>query len=213
MRRKHIRHRHVGRDPAEGFRYTKLQYCLIAALIVCGVVWGSVLASRAGIENENSFGLLLQQMLSKSAASKGFWNLFFSSFFSSSLLLCVAFILGLCAVGSPGHVALALFKGAGIGVSMSFIYASYGVKGFAICALFILPWAVITSLAVLLACREGIRFSVLMARAVLPVESPAHLWNEFTTYCFKFVFCFGLVLIAAAVEAASTMIFSMLFFS
>jgi uncharacterized membrane protein SpoIIM required for sporulation len=213
LRQKHFRHRHAGRDKPDGVKSPMLQYCLIASLIICGVIWGSIIAGRVGAANESSFGILLQEMLSKSSASKGFFNLFLSSFFSSSLILCISFVLGLCAVGSPGHIALALFKGAGIGLSMSCIYDEYGVKGFAICALFILPWAIITSFAVMIACREGIRFSVLIARAVLPSGGQPHLFSELSVYCFKYIFCFALVLVAALIEAVSTIIFSMLFFS
>ena len=213
LRKKHFRHRHAVRDKTDRVKTPILLYCLIASLIICGVIWGSIISGRVGVANESSFGILLQQMLSKNAASKGFLNLFLSSFFSSSMLLCISFVLGLCAVGSPGHIAIALFKGAGIGLSMSFIYAEYGIKGFAICALFILPSAIITSLAVMIACREGIRFSFLVARAVLPSGGLPHLFNELSAYCFKYVFCFALVLVAAIIEAVSTIIFSMLFFS
>jgi hypothetical protein len=219
LRRKHFRHgNHVDHGNSvkkkfAGFSSPLLQYCIIAVILLCGIIWGSVIASKAGISKESSFGILLQEMLSKSAASKGFLNLFLSSFFSSSLLLCASFVLGLCALGSPGHIALALFKGAGIGLSMGYIYVEYGIKGFVICTLFIMPWALITSLAIMIACREGIRFSFFMARALLPKGDQPNLWNELINYSYKYVFCFALVLVAAVIEALSTIAFSMLFFS
>lgn len=216
LRKKHYRHGHTAKTKAGGIKSPFspfLQYCLIAIVILGGVIWGAEIVSIAGISKENSFGLLLQEMLSKSAASKGFLNLFLSSFFSSSLLLCAAFALGLCAVGSIGHIGLALFKGAGIGLTMEYIYIEYGMKGFAICALFILPWAIITSLAVMIACKEGIRFSILIARVVLPSGGSPRLWNEFCEYCFKYLSCFLLVLVAAVIEALSTIAFSILVFA
>lgn len=213
MRRKHPRHRSIKKSGNRGFRSTLFQYILIGIVILCGVIWGSILARQTGITKQSGFGILVQETLSKDAASKGFFNLLFSSFFSSALLLCTAFVLGLCALGSPGHLAVLLFKGAGIGLSMGYIYIQYGGKGFAICAIFILPGAAITSLAVMLACREGMRFSFFMARAVLPSGGKQQLWNEFCDYCLKYVVCFVLVLIASVIQAFSTVAFSMLFFS
>jgi stage II sporulation protein M len=211
--RRHFSHTHKDKKRFAGFSAMLPQYCLIAVIILCGVIWGSVIAGRTDISKQSSFGMLLQEILSKNIASRGFLSLFLSSFFSSALILCASFVLGLCALGSPGHLVLALFKGAGIGLSMGYIYVRYGAKGFAICTLFILPWALITSLAFMIACREGIRFSFLMARAVLPSGNVPNLWSNFSNYCYRYLFCFGLVLIAALVEALSTMAFSMLFFS
>ena len=213
MIKRNVRRSHSSKQKFNGFTSPLPQYCMIAVVLLCGVIWGSVIAGKTDLSNENNFVKLLQETLSKSAASKGFASLFFSSFFSSSLVLCAAYILGLCALGFPGHIALALFKGAGIGLSMGYIYVEYGVKGFAICALFILPWALITSLAVMVACREGMRFSFKMLGALLPSGGPGHLWHEFCEYSYKYLFCFGLALIAALVESLSTIAFAMLFFS
>lgn len=214
---KPLRHKHIKRvrhmHTVSLHFSPRLQYILIAVLILAGVIWGGIIADQAGIEKESSFGMLLQQMLSKEAASRGFASLMLSSFFSSSLLICISFVLGLCAVGSPGHIAITLFKGAGIGLSMGYVYLEYGMKGFFICALFILPWALITSFAIMLTCREGIRYSVMIAAAILPSGSSEKLWGEFNQYCLRHLICFLLVLIAAVIEAFSTIIFAMLFFS
>lgn len=197
----------------KGLASPSFQYLMLALVIITGVVIGATLANRAGLGKESGFHIFMQQTLSKETASKGFWALFSSSFFASAILLCAAFLLGLCVLGAPGHIGISLFKGAGIGLSMGFIYIEYGLKGLGICALFILPWAVLTSLAVMVSCREGIRFSFRLAAAVLPSAGQIRLWEGFCDYCLRYVFCFVLVLIAAAIQALSAIAFSGLFFS
>ncbi|MFT9076472.1 stage II sporulation protein M [Ethanoligenens sp.] len=187
-------------------------YFGLAVLILVGVMVGALLAAGRTTAETSGLQLLSQELLSKSAASRGFFDLFVSSFFTTAVLLCAAFLFGLWAVGAVGIVLVALFKGAGIGLSMGYIYIHYGVSGFLICALFILPWALITSFAVVVACREGLSFSLYLIRAISPAEN-AHLWQIFHLYALRFVVCFGLAALAALIEAGSTIAFSALFFS
>jgi hypothetical protein len=203
--------RPVGRSKGFSISLLQLQYIAVAMLILIGVVIGASLAGKSG--SQSGIGVFMQEMLSKDAASKGFLSLLISSFTSSSLLLSAAFMLGLFALGSPGHILILMFKGAGIGFSMGYVYIEYGLKGFAICAFFILPWAVLTSFAVLIACREGICFSLLVIRTILPGTEKLSLWNDFCKYCFKFVFCFAIIIIATIIQVSSTIAFSALFFS
>lgn len=217
MKRRHPRHIIIAGKSEHHFssplKSPMFQYCCLAVILLCGVFWGSVLAGKTDISTDSGLLSILQEVLSKDSATSGFWNLFFASFFSSSLILCISFILGLCALGSPGHIALIFLKGTGIGLSMGAIYVEYGVKGFAICALFILPWALITSFSVMIACREGIRFSFRMMRVLLPSAGQGRLWDEFCTYSYKYIFCIFLISIAAIIQAFSSIIFSLLFFS
>lgn len=188
------------------------QYLTIAVLIIVGIVFGAILANQAGIVKKSSFSFFVQDMLSKDVASKGFVSLFLSSFFSSAVLICAAFFLGLCAFGQPGILLIPVFKGAGIGLSMSYVYIQYGIKGMGICLLFLLPQAVLSSLSIIVACREGIRFSNTLAKTIFH-GSQQTLWPDFSNLCYKYVFCFVLVLAAAVIEAFSIMGFSRLFFS
>lgn len=186
-------------------------YFGLAILILAGVMIGAIMAERQDAGTASGLHLLSQELLSRTVASQGFLELFFSSFFSTAILLCAAYFLGLWAVGFIGVFLVALFKGAGIGLSMGYIYIHYGVSGFMICALFVLPWALITSFTIVVACREGLSFSFRLARTVLPMER-VHLWQYFRMYTLRFVVCFGLAALAAVIEAGSTMLFASLFF-
>lgn len=189
-----------------------LPYLALAALILAGVACGALLAPGQSARETSGLHLFSQELLSREAAARGFPDLFFSSFFSTAVLLCAAFLFGLWAVGAIGIILVALFKGAGIGLAMGYIYIHYGVSGFLICALFILPWALITSFAVIVACREGLSFSFYLIRAVSPAGS-IHLWKLFRMYAMRYVVCFGLTALAALIEAGSAVAFSTLFFT
>lgn len=188
-----------------------LPYFGLAVLILAGVMIGALMAAGQATGESSGLPLLSQELLSRAAASRGFLELFFSSFLTTAILLCAAFLFGLWIAGAIGIMIVALFKGAGIGLSMGYIYIHYGVSGFMICALFILPWALITSFAVVVACREGLSFSFRLARTISPVEN-VHLSQFFRMYAMRFVVCFGLAALAAVIESGSTMAFSALFF-
>jgi stage II sporulation protein M len=177
---------------------------LLVLLILIGVVIGALVAKNDGVQNQSSFSFFMQNAFSASTASKGFISLLISAFFSSSILICCAFFLGLCAIGSPAIVLILVFKGAGIGLSIGYLYMQYGLKGVAISALCILPQAVLSSIAIIIACREGIRFSVQLASVVLPTGKQLQLWSNFLEYCYKFVICFVIVFIASILDALAT---------
>lgn len=210
MKRKRIGHPAKKTDDS-GSNRLFLPYFGLAVLILAGVMIGALIAAGQATGQSSGLPLLSQELLSRSAASRGFLELFFSSFLTTAVLLCAAFLFGLWIAGVFGIVIVALFKGAGIGLSMGYIYIHYGVSGFMICALFILPWALITSFSIVVACREGLSFSFRLARTISPAES-GHLSQFFHMYAMRFVVCFGLAALAAVIESGSTMAFSALFF-
>ncbi len=188
-----------------------LPYLAFAGLILAGVAVGALLAPSQAENGASGLRLFSNELLSRQAAANGFPDLFLSSFFSTAFLLCVAFFCGLWVAGPVGTVLVALFKGAGIGLAMGFIYLNYGVSGFLICALFILPWALITSFAVIVACREGFSFSIDLIRTLSPAGNTC-LGQDFQLYALRFVVCFGLTALAAVIQAGSTTLFSAFFF-
>ena len=208
---KPLRKRHSKRNAA-GLRIpgkfsSAYQILALTVLILIGILIGTLLVKNNGVDNQGNFSLFLQSAFSDKAVSKDF-SYFISSFFSSSLLLCAAFFLGLCLAGLPGLLAIPLFLGAGIGYTLAYLYSRYGIKGIAFSTLCILPQAVLTSVAVVLSCREGIRFSFKLCAAVSPSGSDNKLWDSLLEFCYKFVFCFIIVIIAALLEALATMLLS-----
>lgn len=211
LRRRHFKSRTIDTSRTVQFIRSYYQLFALAFLIIAGLIFGSLLA-KSTYQNQNNFSFFMQSSISDDIVSKSFISLLLSSFFSSSALLCVAFLLGLCAAGLPGLIFLPLFKGAGLGLSIGCLYLQYGVKGVAICAVCFLPDAVMSSIAVIISCREGIRLSLKIAGVIMPGSRQVQLWDVFNSYCFKFVLCFVLVLISAVIQASVTAVFSKFLF-
>jgi Integral membrane protein DUF95. len=190
------------------------QYILLMALISAGAAVGALYIGSIHPDKSKlaGTGFFMQDILSSGAASKGFVSLAVSAFFPVSLLLCAAFLLGLCAVGSPLELLVPVVHGAWIGSCMAAIDAQYGMKGLGICLLFILPQALLTSAAVMVASRAGFRFSRSVSKAVFSGVQ-ANLTVPFRRYCSKFVLCFLLAAVAAMLAASSILIFSNVFLS
>ena len=152
----------------------------------------------------------MQDILSSGAASKGFFSLSVSAFFPVAFLLCIAMLLGLCAIGSPFELFVLVLHGAWIGSCMATIDVEYGLKGLGICLLFILPQALLTSAAVMVACREGVRFSRSISKVIFSGQQ-TNLTASFRHYCSKYILCYLLAALASIIEACSILIFSNVF--
>ena len=67
--------------------------------------------------------------------------------------------MGLSAAAQPIEVIVPIFRGMGAGVAVSGIYYSYGTSGIGIAAVLIIPGAVISAFAVIIAAREALDLS------------------------------------------------------
>lgn len=189
------------RTSADGFFHTHYQVIAIGALIAAGILTGALLAKQAASTGQNNFGNVLKASFSAETASKGFWSLMFSSFLSSSLMIIIAYFCGLCAAGQPALAAIPLFKGAGLGFSVGYLYIQYGMKGMTLSALCILPEALIVCIALIFACRAGFRYSFRLLCTILPTGREFELWDDFVGYSVCCVACLCLNLAAAILEA------------
>lgn len=173
----------------------------MAVLILGGVAAGAYLARQAATAGDASYGSFLTASFSSLTAGRGFLPLLCTAFFNSSLLLILAFLCGLCAAGAPGFVAIPIFKGLGLGFSMGYLYTQYAMRGLWLSALGILPEGILTSVALIIACREGFDYSIKLACVVLPTGKQFTLWEDFLSYCGRFLFCFLLALAGAVLQA------------
>lgn len=196
--------------PAPG-RALRRQYGGLMALLLAGAAFG---AAYGGVFSAGTAGrgFFLQSILTADAASMGFFRLSAVSFFPIALLLCAGCLFGFCAVGLPFEIALPALLGGYIGVGMSGIYRAYGAKGLGICAVFLLPQAVLSALSILAASREGIRFSASVGAAVFHA-GPAPSIEQVRAFCVKYAACFAIVAAASGVQAASVLLFAKLFFA
>lgn len=202
----------AGKPKAAGpGRALRRQYGGLMVLLLAGAAFGAAYggAFSAGTAGK---GFFLQSILTADAASMGFFRLAAVSFFPIALLLCVGCLFGFCAVGLPFEIALPILLGGYVGAGMAGIYRAYGAKGFGICAVFLLPQAVLSALAILAASREGVRFSASIGAAVFH-GGPVLSAGQVRAFCAKYAACFAIVAVASGVQAASVLLFAKLFFA
>lgn len=190
------------------------QYIGLMILIVIGAAVGALYIKNSGISKTGleGTGFFMQDILVAGAASKGFVSLASSAFFPVSLLICTEYLFGLCVIGFPFELLMPVLHGAWLGAAMASIDIRYGVKGLGICLIFIIPQAILTSLAVMLACREGVKFSFAISKLIFSSKWK-NLNVSFRVYCYKYAVCFLIVGIASIIQALAIIIFSDIFFS
>lgn len=184
--------------------------CLLGGMLLAGMVTGALIARGTGESGTDSLALMLSGF-SEGRADQSLFETLGNSLLSSAPVLLVSFLLGLCPAGVLLLPAVPLFRGMGLGLTMGYLYAAWGLKGVGYSALLIIPGAAVSSIAFLFACREGMRLAVLLCRSILPNETPVSLWPEFRKYLLRFGAFLVLLLIAAVTDAFFSAAFSQFF--
>ena len=101
-------------------------------------------------------------------------------------------------------------------MTAGYLYTNYSWQGFLFYIAVILPGALLCCVSVLLASREGIRFSRRMSLKHRPVTDKTQTESLFQklstkTYLIRFMFVIGLALLAALIDVVTTASFSGLF--
>ena len=126
--------------------------------------------------------------------SQGFFTVFFSSLGSVLILLIAVFISGLSAAGIPISFAALIYKGLGTGLTCGYLYSSFGFNGLFFSLVIIIPHAFISSVALILACRESCRMSAFIFSQLLPDSKYYKLWNDFKLFCRRYLIIFHALL-------------------
>lgn len=140
--------------------YAKKNYILLilGALFITGVMLGTLLIRSAGEDTLTTLLRVVNGFIEKRRGQTLLQNLFSASL-SSFIFIAVMFVCGFCAVSQPVIIAAPLFRGLGFGFSAALLYSSHGANAAGFIALFIFPDMLISSLAILLCCRESLRLS------------------------------------------------------
>ena len=172
---------------------------VLVVLIIAGVSVGIFTESRIQVLSNYSTTYVERFIALRSGES--FLSVALSSFMSSALVLLMLFAAGTSMLGVilvPFIVALiGLFYG---GIS-ALLYSEYSVKGIAFNAVLIVPSAFVFLIALLLAGRESMRFSLLMAKMTLPGSPSVNLAFDFKNYCGRYLFIAFILLASALTDA------------
>ena len=172
---------------------------LFVVLIVAGVAVGIFTESKLKVLSDYSALYLERFILLRSGES--FLSIALSSFMGSALVLLILFAAGTSILGVIFVPFLAVFRGVFYGGISALLYSEYAVKGIAFNAVLIIPSAFVFVIALLLASRESMRFSILIAKISLPGSASVNLSFDFKNYCGRYLFIVLIALASALTDA------------
>ncbi len=187
-------------------RKNGLLYLMFCLILLGGMVCGALSERTADRTVLQRLDLLFLTNLDLRTKEGALWT-FVSSFASNMIFLIILVLLGLSLWGSLMTVMVPFFKGYGYGLSIGFLYGTYGMKGAGYHLLVILPGSFLSSAVIAAAALFSFRHSLSMAAGSVfsPVrEDPAQRLAGYMRSMIR-------MLILCACAAAADMIFSLFF--
>ena len=172
---------------------------ILVVLIAGGIAVGIFTQSKIQLISEYSADYLERFIALRSGES--FVSVAFSSFMGSALVLLLLFAAGTSMLGVVLVPLLAALRGVFFGGVSALLYSQYSVKGIAFNAVLIIPSAFVFVIALLLAARESMRFSILIAKISLPGSPSVNLAFDFKNYCGRYLFIALIALASALTDA------------
>ena len=172
---------------------------ILVVLITAGVTVGIFTEPKLQVLSRYSASYIERFIALRSGES--FASVALNSFMSSALVLLVLFAAGTSMLGVVLVPILAAVRGVFFGGVSALLYSQYSVKGIAFNAVLIIPSAFIFVIALLLAARESMRFSILMAKISLPGSPSVNLAFDFKNYCGRYLFIALIALASALTDA------------
>jgi len=131
---------------------------VLAMIFIAGVAAGTFMARIADGETTSAIFRMVNGFIESRRDTAMMRNVIFTS--SSSLAFVAAlFVCGFCAISQPVVVLIPFLRGLGFGFSSAAIYMSYGMSAAGFLGLLIVPDMLISTIAILLCCRESLRLS------------------------------------------------------
>lgn len=127
---------------------------------------------------------------------------------TSTMFLGAVFVLGFSAIAQPVEIGVLVFRGMGLGVTMAQVYTQYGTTGIAICAVLIVPSALISAYALIIGTREAVYMSNLLMTNSLSDRPSEGMLSSVKLYGTKFLVLEAVCAVSAAVDCLCSVIFA-----
>ncbi len=177
----------------------------IAFLYFAGVAIGTLLYCFLG-DSSLPLGSVSERLIN-SRLDGDFSASMINSFCGPFLLLLTCFFLGFSAVSHPIELIVPVFHGFGTGTALAGVYDLWGTKGILLSAVLIVPGAVISAFAVIVAVRESLAMSGYVYRCTFGKASAVGE-ADFRLYFSKFVVLCAIVTVASFAEGALSFFFA-----
>ncbi len=159
-----------------------------------------------GIFTESKFSLLsnyadtyIKSFISD-RTDETFFSITSKAFMSSMLALLIVFAAGTSMLGVIIVPLTVTFRCLLYGAISAYLYSAFSVKGIAFNAVLIIPSVIIFVIALLLAARESVKFSLIIVRMFLPHVPAINLSFDFKNYCGRYIFITLIALLSALTD-------------
>ena len=180
---------------------------LLMTLLLIGVLIGTLAFCNMSQDDFNNFSFITQMFI-KNKTEQTFLQSLINSFSTSASLLLICFFLGFSAISQPVEITIPIFRGLGLGASIAYIYVTYGIKGFLISLLLIIPNAVISSISIIIAARESIKMSNMFTFFAISNSCENNMKSCIKLYLLKFVILFVIIGLSSVIDSLLAFIFA-----
>lgn len=167
----------------------------LAIVFLAGMSVGAIYARNADIHALERLDFLFAGNF-KARMTEPLLSVFTASFASAFLFVFACFLCGLSIWGMFLIPFIPFFRGFGLGLTAGYLYACYGGKGILFTLTVVLPGAYLCCFAILLAARNGIVFSHLLAS----VNSNKMNRTKLKIYALQFGVVLGIVFLASLID-------------
>lgn len=182
---------------------------ILFSLFLCGFIIGIFFIKNCDNEIKDALGTLLNNYIS-AKCDCGFLSCFSGSLIFLILFIIVAFLLGLCAVGTPLVCLIPIIFGLICSCYVSLMLINYSFKGLLYCVMVdLLPYA-ITTATLMKCCCESTKISVNLFGCIAG-DSVLRGKNLFKEYVLNYLVLCVPVIIGALISTFCFKIFRGLF--
>lgn len=130
-----------------------------------------------------------------------FWGCFSYSLIKNTILMIIIFVSGACIIGHPLCIVVLLYKGLNIGTALSITYSDSDVENFFVPFLHILIDAVVSTFALVLSAKEGIKLSNELLKLVISNKLEDDLNKNIKLYLLKFAVLFAIIILLSLIQS------------
>lgn len=182
-------------------------FVILSVFFLFGIFMGAI--SSENLDN-TATDKITKLFLSNISAreSTSILYIFVSSLASSFLFILLAFFMGLSMWGCILAPIVPLLRGFCLGISQTYLYSTYGLKGIGFQLLVLLPGLFMSSLAILLMAREAIRLSHNFSSFMLfGKREPFGKKDDIRTYFLRTGCVLGICVVASVIDIVFNILF------
>lgn len=174
---------------------------LLNAVVVMGIAIGAAITvMHKGHATES---IWLHQFIAPIYSGNTILDVFKNTFLSSAFYMLAVFLLGFLSCGQPVGIALLIYRGVGIGVSVSQMYIFYGINSLPAVLVLTLPKSLVLAFIASLGVREMLKISSIQFEFLFKDKLPEEkMQKTVKLYCIKFLVLILSVLLVSVIDAA-----------